>query len=176
MSGMIGFTPDPDDYVAACRANFLAAWRRPSALKRYAIGIGVTAVLGGAFGWFAEREIVPALIVATGAGLYMALLLLVILGLTFLLLPRRARKLFAQQRSIHRRFEYRWSEDGLESSSDLGSVTRAWSDFHGWRRAPSTFLLYHNAQMFEFLPIRVMTGEQAEDLHATLARFGPPAF
>lgn len=176
MSGRISFTPDADDYVAACRANFLVAWRRPLVLRRFAIVVSVFTVLGAAFGWYTEREIVPTLIVAAGAGLYAALLLSLIMGITLLLLPRRTRKLFAQQRSIHRRFDYGWSDEGLEASSDLGNIRRGWDEFHGWRRVPSAFLIYHNTQMFEFLPLRAMTGEQAEDLRATMIRSGPPLF
>jgi hypothetical protein len=176
MSGRISFTPGAEDSSAACRTNFLAAWRRPAALKRFAIVIGVFAVLGASFGWFNEQDMIAALIVAWGAALYAVVLLLLIMGITFLLLPRRTRKLFAQQRSIQRRFDYGWSDEGLEASSDLGSVRRGWREFHGWRRGPSAFLIYHNDQLFEFLPLRAMTGEEAEDLHATLTRVGPPLF
>ena len=176
MSGRISFTPEAEDTTAACRTNLLAAWRRPAALKRFAIIIGVFAVLGALFGWFNERDMIAALIVAAGAALYAAVLLLMILGTTFLLLPRRTRKLFAQQRSIQRQFDYGWSDEGLEASSDAGNTKRGWQEFHGWRRGPSAFLIYHNDQLFEFLPLRAMTGEEAEDLHATLTRCGPPIF
>jgi hypothetical protein len=94
-------------------------------------------------------------------------------GLGFLLLPRRARKLFRQQRTLHHEMSFSWSDGGSEWRRGSSVTDTPWADYHRWMETPETFLLYVNDILFHFVPKRALDSVQADDLRATLAAQGP---
>jgi hypothetical protein len=81
--------------------------------------------------------------------------------------------MYRQQRNLHKEFQYGWSEQGLGYRTRYGSGIVPWHEVHRWSDGRDTFLFYINDRLFHFLPRRVLTAEQAEDLRWTAAEFGP---
>jgi hypothetical protein len=48
-----------------------------------------------------------------------------------------------------------------------------WEELHRWSDERDTFLFYVDGRSFLFLPRRVLTADQADDLRSTAAEFGP---
>jgi len=88
-----------------------------------------------------------------------------------LLLPWRARRLFAQQKNLQRPVTFHWDDSGLAWSSENGSGKTAWSDYVKWRQNDRLVLLYHSDVMFQMLPRRAFTSlERWRSFEAELAR------
>jgi len=83
------------------------------------------------------------------------------------LLPRRARRIFAQQKNLQQPFEIRWDDDGLRGVSERGSSHTPWSDYLKWSQDDRIILLYLSDVMFQMLPKRCF-GQPAQ-LEAFLA-------
>lgn len=175
MTGSVTFTPSEADYVGAIRANFLFAVRRRRTLRPIAIIALVFAALGAGLGLI-DGSPAWAAAYAVGGLLYGLVLFALIYLTSYLLLPRRAARLFRQQRSIHQSFEYRWTDTGLEWSSVQGAGRFPWSDLHGWRETKPAMLIYMNDTLFQFLPQHAFTREAADDLRATIERSGLPIY
>lgn len=80
------------------------------------------------------------------------------------ILPRRARKLFAQQKNLQRPLRFGWDEQGLAWVNESGSGKTAWSDYLKWRENDRVFLLYLSDAMFQMLPKRAFA--DSERLHS----------
>ena len=175
MTGSVTFTPSETDYVGAIRANFVFAMRRRRTLRPIAITALVFAAIGAGVG-LTDGSPAWVAVYAFAGLLYGAVLFGLIYLTSYLLLPRRAGRLFRQQRSIQQSFEYRWSDAGLEWSSAQGAGRFPWSDLHGWRETKPAMLIYMNDTLFQFLPRHAFTHEAADDLRATMERAGLPIY
>jgi hypothetical protein len=82
-------------------------------------------------------------------------------------LPRRARRIFAQQKNLQRPFELRWDDDALCGASERGSSNTPWSDYLKSAQDDRIILLYLSDVMFQMVPKRCF-GEPAQ-LEAFLA-------
>jgi len=176
MAGEVGITIGEEDYVGANRVWFLHYLRRRKVLVRYALLLASLAAAlamlewsggGGAAGIL---RVVAFAIVGGGAGL------LLCNGIGYVLLPRRARRLFRQNPSFYKSYHYHWSDDGLAYRSERESGMRPWKDFYRWSDGSEALLLMLNEQLFYIIPRRALTDAQAEDLRATLGAHGPPRF
>lgn len=87
-----------------------------------------------------------------------------------LFLPWRARRLFAQQRSLQRPVQFTWDAEGLSWSSANGSGRTPWSDYVKWRQNEHILLLYHSDALFQMLPKRAFSSDL--QLPSLLARLG----
>ena len=173
MPGEVTFQPTEADYISAVRANFLCALRRPRALRNFAIITALGGIAGVAIGLLDGLDGVLAGLAgsAYGAVVWAS----ICLG-TLLLVPRRSARLFRQQRSIHRIFTYRWSDDGLECAFEANHLRTPWSEFSGYRDTGTAMLLYTNDSIFQFLPHRALDGEASRDLRDTVARMAVPRY
>lgn len=89
-------------------------------------------------------------------------------------LPRRARRLFAQQKNLQRPATFSWDGEGLAWSNANGSGKTAWTDYVKWRQNERLFLLYHSDVMFQMLPKRAFQGaEQLQSFAAELEQITP---
>jgi hypothetical protein len=173
MAGEISYRPTEADYVAAQRDWFAASiWRRaPRTLATTALA--VSAMLG-LLGLIAGDPVGRVLGTMATALVAAPVLVLCVWGLCYWLLPRNARRLFRQQRTLHRDFTYGWSEEGIHHRSDRGTGAIAWSDIHRWSEQRHTFLFYMNDRLFHFIPRRLLSDAEARDLSTTAAAHGPP--
>jgi len=151
---------DADDYVSAQALH--CRWTRKAILAHgVAVGAGVLLVLiGGQYGYIIGAGLIGG---AVGGGVVREF------NRRFIL-PRRARKLFAQQKNLQRPLRFGWDEQGLAWVNESGSGKTAWSDYLKWRENDRVFLLYLSDAMFQMLPKRAFA--DSERLHSFMDSLG----
>ena len=175
MAGVVKFTPTEDDFVNAQRDWYLRSLSQGRWLRSLVIGAGACGIVV-ALVWLLFESPLEAFVFGAGMALVVALVIPIMWTINYLLLPRRAGRLFRQQRSLNKEFQYEWSETGVEYRSHDGTGQILWSDLHRWSDGRRTVLLYLNDNLFHYLPRRLMTADQVEDLRATATALGPQHF
>lgn len=170
MAGQTRFRPDIADYIATTRAAWLGSlWSRRSATgiaMLFVIATTIVTAISANQGGVTFSDI--AMI---GAGVFAWLA--AFLGLSFLLIPRRSRRLFLQQRTLACDFDVEWTDSHLVYRSDISGAAIAWPDYYKWREGRDVFLFYLNERLHHFVPKRALTPEQIVDLRHTAANFAP---
>ncbi|QGP79516.1 YcxB family protein [Sphingobium sp. CAP-1] len=176
MAGQISFCATATDFVTASRANYLRQLRSRRFLGRLALTSAVAAL------------VMTGLLVLLGDGwadslvdgAFMALMavaaILLFVGLTLLLLPRRVRRLFHQSKSQHGEIQVEWSDDACIWKKAGGTQRHIWSDYHRWLAAPGCYIFYLNEQLYQFVPRHLLTVEQDANLRDTLMASGLPRY
>lgn len=67
-------------------------------------------------------------------------------------LPRKVRRLHAQQKDLASPFSYEWDEGHLTARGASGSARRPWSNYVKLKEDEHLFLLYHADNLFEMFP------------------------
>jgi hypothetical protein len=174
MPGKIKFQPNEADYVSASRANCrcqlraFAVWRRLLILAA-SVGALVAIVI-----WVLSGDVVEALVTGAFGAACGFLAAPVGIGINYLLLPRRAGRLFHQQRPLHGEQMLTWDETRLDWQGPGFTMDTRWGDYYRWHESRSEFLLFLNEQMPQFIPCRALDPDQVADLRATLVAHGPP--
>lgn len=137
---------------------------------------GIRGALGAGVGLI-ERQAI--LIDRIGFGVAaMALWLAVVLAITYLLIPRRAGRLFRQQRTLAHDFTLAWDSTGLHQAWDGGTNHTPWQDYHDWFEDARIIAFGLNEQLYHFAPKRALTAAQADGLRTLAGRIaasGSPA-
>lgn len=173
MAGEITFTASERDYADANLDWYLANLRRGRpwialvllALFSAAVGAGVTWLDG-------NREEIGA--TATGFALLGLVVASLVYLATYLALPRRARRLYRQQKTLHHPWTFGWTEAGLSIDTVNGRSLHPWPDFHRWLVGRRTILLFLNDQLFFFLPRRLLDDSAVEELRSLAAAAAVP--
>ena len=91
----------------------------------------------------------------------------------YLYLPRKHRRVFRQQTSLHLPFRFSWSAEEILSENERGSSNTKWSEIIKWKENNRLFLLYISDVMFLIIPKRAFADQgelsrfrQALDRHA----------
>jgi len=166
----IDFEISADDYVAANRLHarlIYFSWRGLRALVIVWLLYTLVAVAIG--GQWTLAGILPIL---AGTAIGTPIIALAILGINALLLARRTRRLFDQQRSLHGKMMAKWNEAGLQLTSPNGSGIHEWSDFIKWAESKTILLFYQNDMLFNLVPQRALDAEQLEDIKTALRAQG----
>jgi hypothetical protein len=150
------------DLIAGYRLNFLSALKRRKVWVRSAV-LAIVLGTGSAFLFADDLGTVLGALVGVA---YVALLLSVIWLTCFLLLPRRARRIFAQQKALHDQITIEWSETLITVRSERGATTFKWSDFVRSLENRDIILLFQSDAVFNFVPKRVLSPEQAASIVA----------
>jgi hypothetical protein len=133
------------DYVRAVQAA-----ARPSRVTFIVIALISALILAGALvAWDSGygREAVIAVSVWCG----------IVLGARvgqILWIPVQARKVFRQQRGLHRPHEVSWNDAGLTTTAEDGTWTISWADFHKSLELEDQFILFLSDAVFVMLPKR----------------------
>lgn len=69
-----------------------------------------------------------------------------------LLMPRKVRKLHAQQKSFAEQITYAWDTEFISCQTRSGSARRPWSHYLKVKEDEHVFLLYHADNLFEMFP------------------------
>ena len=171
MPGSIGFVPDEADYVSASLANCRCQLRKSALWIRLALSAAGLAVLAAVI---LADDIIEGLIIVAASAAAGFLAGLICIAVSYLLLPRRSRRIYRQQRSLRQEQRVAWDDSRLHWEGPGFTMDVPWSDYHRWHESRAEFLLYVNEQMPHFLPRRAMDEDQAADLRATLVAHGPP--
>jgi len=174
MAAEVTFTPDADDYVAASRFHFRRQIRSARFWLRMLVVAVVTALGVAAIFGVIEGDLWVGVAVGLGGMAGGAAALAACLGVNWLLMPRRARRLIAQDRSFHQSTRVAWDADGIAWESASGSFRAGWSDHHRVAGDEAVTLFYANDQLFRLLPARALDATGRADLRATLEVARPP--
>jgi hypothetical protein len=174
MAGKAGFELGEEDFIAAHRIAFRAMLRWPfwrtvliGALIAGALMLLVTATVDGVpIGEAVGPSIAMVLVIATA--------LPACAGANYLLMPKRARRQFAQTRIAHYPQTIEWDDAVLRHGSTLGTITAPWRDYWRWADSGKVLLLYTSDYAFHVIPYRALDEAALADLRATLVAHGPP--
>jgi len=154
------FTPGEDDLKEAYRLHYKGPnWKRFGYLLGFAFLVGlILAALEG----FSNIGTTLRLIIGTliWAAVVFGIISLIILRWW---IPRHAKKIFAQQKSLHLETEIWWDDDKFYSTNSQTQAHMAFADMVKWRSNDKTVLLYHSDHLFNFLPARVFNNVERID-------------
>ena len=125
--------------------------------RQKAIGVIFLVILAGALGWVLWCQ--GARLIA--GGIVGGLIGGAIGGsvVRFVYVPRKARRVFRQQKSFQREFTLSWNADGVHSKDANGGYSSSWSDFTRWKESERIFLLYLSDIQFYMVPKRAFSDE-----------------
>lgn len=146
-----------DDFVAA---NFVHARWTPARWIRLGVVFAALLVLGVIVG---RDQDDPISRLAPILFAYAPLMLLVLVAGRYWLMPRQARRIYAQTKSLQRVYRWWWNEEQLNYSSDLANAIVPWADLVKWREGEEVFLLYPSNLTFYVFPKRVFANDAAVD-------------
>ena len=84
------------------------------------------------------------------------------------LLPRRAKRLLGQQKSMQEDVAVAWNDAGIEFTMPNGHHRLAWTDFMKWRESPTVLLMFQAENLMNILPKRCLSDEQAAEIRDRL--------
>ena len=92
-----------------------------------------------------------------------------------IIVPRKARRIYAQQAAFRQPVTLDWDRTGLQSRSSAGTSRIAWSDVFGIRQGSTAILFYTSEANFNFIPVRVLSSAQMASLLAMTRAAQVPA-
>jgi hypothetical protein len=159
---------------AVQRATFMRSLRAPKFRRRMVV---LVAVAGGLVfaALLAIGETIEGAAVGAATGVISGLVgVVLLLAAVRLLLPRRSRRWFRQQRSLHHEQTVTWSADGLHQRSERAHSHYPWSEFLGWTMTPEVMLIFSNEISCYFVPRRALAPGDAEAMVAIVEAAGLP--
>jgi len=173
MAGEITFTPSEKDYADANRDWMLSNLSRPRPWIGLVLLMLLSSGIGAGATWLdGNREEMAA--TAIGFALLGMLIFLVVYLATYLLLPRRARRLYRQHKALQQQWTFRWSDSELSIESANGLTRYPWAQFHRWRDGRQSMLLFLNDQLFFYLPRRMLDEASIDEIGSLVAAAGVP--
>jgi hypothetical protein len=88
------------------------------------------------------------------------------------LFPRRIRRIYRQQRTLHLDYVVRWDADAMVAASENGHNVTPWRDVLRWREDAHTVLVYHSDLLFQFIPKRAASEAQLASLRGAAEAAG----
>ncbi len=171
----VTFTPVAQDYVAMQRAVFARSLRSRRFLGRMAGLLTFAFVAGMVVLFVLEGDVTIASVAAIGTGIAGGFAMVaIIIGGGWLLIPRRARRLFAQQRSLHHEMRLTLTPEGLKLATVRADSLYPWHELHGWQVSRDVLLIFSNDLVAYYIPRRAMSDEQLTQAVAILTAAGVP--
>ncbi|HEY4252958.1 MAG TPA: YcxB family protein [Roseomonas sp.] len=159
------------DFIASQRLHAWDYLRRRVLSWRFAVvwlvillGLAVLFLQPGGWDMTTIAALAVAAIVLPIASILLAMLINRVFG------PAAARRIFRQQKSLQQTVEYAWSDAGLKTRTARSESLVPWTDYWKWRQDATTLLLYHSDRLYQFVPKRALTPEQAADMVAVMER------
>ncbi len=152
-----------DDYVAANRLHMQKrGWKRLAWILVWSF-LALGALASGLIAIQDPRTGLP-----TFSILVVVALLNVFVRMVYL--PRRARRVFSQQRNLHATFECRVTEAGLDSTNANTTTHLPWTYIIRWKEGPALFVLYQSDLVFNLVPKRLFAHAADVDAFRALVR------
>ena len=155
-----------DDLVASARLHHRLAlvgsrnWVRSGILMAVVVAVAIALVVLAAMPVWVAAVAVPA---------YALLIIVMLLAMNGFAVPRQARKVFRQQKSLHTPIRYGWSADGFAVRIPTGQSLTPWSHYLKWAEDDRTILLYHSNPLHQIVPKRALGPADAEAIRGWLA-------
>ncbi|MCF1741369.1 YcxB family protein [Paradevosia shaoguanensis] len=94
----------------------------------------------------------------------------------FALLPRQARKIYGQQKTMQHPVEASWNSEAYSAATAVASSTVPWGEYHGWSADETMILLMHSPVLFLMIPRHALNAAQAADLTKRLQAVRPARY
>lgn len=145
---------DEQNYLAANRLHFWSTAKSFKFLRALAWLVGVYFILGLSVMLInavplSAKEILRITAIALAAG---AAVLLFGYTLWYFMLPRRTRKLLAQQKLLHEVMQFDVNDEMVEIVSQLLTTKLPYDRVHKWAENSDVFLIYLSDQSFLYVP------------------------
>jgi len=172
MAGEAAFTASEEEYAAANREWYRCFMRRRWP-RLFLSAIGTGAALGTIIGVL-DHGWDPVAIFASAVPPSLIGLVVppAMYGFCRLTIPRRARTLYRQHKTLQRPLRFAWSDEGLGYTTSTGTGSLAWRDLHRWAEGRGNFLFFVTDAMFYFIPKRVLSEAEADDLRTVAGGSG----
>lgn len=157
----VRFMPKPEDMIAAQRCFYVVRCLKPSAFAWYAAAFIVVAVFV-----FVEMPQAPWYWIGAVLAAALAGGTLTPMAILRWRVPRVARRIYHQQRNLHRDLTLAWDDDELRYTWAKGHSRSAFADYLRWAENRDIILLFHSDTLFQFIPKRVLDHAQIEDLRS----------
>jgi hypothetical protein len=181
----IAFRPTMEDILAAQRTHFVVLMTSKRTLRRFFIvGLFLAALFVTIFFFalwedatdFSDFNAQAVAIVKSPTFwqqfaevlVLWPLIVIVVYTITWFLMPPRAQRVFAQQKSFQAEYNVNWDVQTMELKTAKGSYKCPWSDFVSWAESKTTFLIYQSDNVFNFVPKRALAVDEAKDFRAKL--------
>ena len=156
------FVPEMADLIAANRLHLRSSLKWQRTIWSYVAGCLLLALIGTLF---TEGAGVWPLMIGAVAGLiFWSFLLACILTTNYILLPARSRRAFRQLKALHNLTDINWSSERIRLQSAQGTSDFDWRDFVRLVQGRDVILLFQSDYLFNFIPMRAVSDEQARDL------------
>jgi hypothetical protein len=162
----VQITYTAEDYVAASRLHARASYLSKRALRPLLILWLIYSAL--ALVIIHDWSVRTIALSVGGAALVTIGVALGIVILNAFILPRRSRRLFAQQRALHAEFTIAWDADSFSLEATTGSGRHGWGDFIRAAENREIILLFQSDMLFNMLPKRALSDAQIADIRAAL--------
>ena len=155
------------DLLAAQRLSLVASLRTKRLLRTYILGALICGVGAGVLSW--DDGWTAALSAALLGALFWVIFLSLIYVSAYVQMPRRSRRVYAQQKSLQVPKQASWDAESLSLTSARGSYRFEWSDFLRIVENDAAILLFQSDALFNIIPKRALSAEQA----ASIMRHAP---
>lgn len=161
----VSFTITAEDYASALRLHMRRHWATRIGPKLFAAAVLAACLLAVALTGFDSAW------TSASIGGLIGLVVLLLLSY-FFLLPRHAYKIHGQQKTMQYPVEASWNGEAYSASSTNVSGTTPWLDYYGWSADDKMILLMQSPVLFQMVPRRALSPEQAQDFIEHLERSG----
>ncbi len=159
-----GFQPSEDDLLAAKRLHFRQSLKSRRVLVAFLVVSAGCAAVGVGVVW--ERDRAAALSAGVGGLIGGMLFFALLLFASYVALSRRARRIYAQQKTLHEPIVVEWNDEGIAFTSSRGFGRYRWADFIRIVQDRDMFVFLHNEELMNFLPKRALSPEQIASVAA----------
>ena len=153
---------------AISRDDFLRMQRLFMRPRRWAIVLGL--VVAALWSVALYSSLSRALERGKGYGAVVGLLVAALYFAAYFLLflPWWWRRAYAQQKTLHAPFEYRFSGTHFRMESSFGNAELPWDIFRNWRSGKHLILIYQTDKLVHLIPRRLLAASDAEKLEGLL--------
>ncbi|MBK4215986.1 YcxB family protein [Paracoccus caeni] len=159
------FTITAEDYANALRLHARRHWAVNLAPKLFVAALLIAAVLVMVLSGF-DRTWTIIGICWLCVGIGMPLLAYKVI------LPRRARSIYAKQKTMQHPVSASWTDEAYSASTAHISGTTLWNDYYGWSADEKMVILMQSQVLFQMIPRHALSDEQAASLLDTIERSG----
>ncbi len=154
----VTFTPTVEDLIQVYRLNLITTWKSARVIRAYLVGGAAVAGAAALAAW--ALQFAPAPIAAVAGLAYWLTFLTGILISAYLRMPKRVRRIYAQQKALHDATVAKWSAAGIELTSARGHARFEWRDFTSIVFGRQAVIFRQSEMISNFVPTRVLSAEQ----------------
>lgn len=170
--GSVTFTVTAQDVTDAHRA-----WFGPYALsRRTVLGYLVLCLAIGVIGMMLAARDGAIVAGGTFGGAFLGGVagVIAVMLLSWWSIAHRARRVWAQQKSLRALYSVRWQHDAISIVTPSMTAHHPWSDFIRWHENDKTIMIYQSDAMFNFIPKSALSPAALADFRACVTGAGIP--